>query len=116
MGGQRHDPEIAENRADQGRHQQIADGRRQAHAENDRRHHGECERQEEPAARGGLDHSLSWVADAYRVDEGSTSPQGLPNRWLVKAVIPLAFALMFLAAVARLLRAGIALFRPEEAA
>jgi len=58
-----------------------------------------------------FDHSLDWVADSYRVDESSTSPQGLPNRWLIKAVIPAAFGLMFLAALARLLRAGDGLLR-----
>jgi len=57
-----------------------------------------------------FDHSLSWVADAYRVGEASTSPQGLPHRWIIKAVIPVGFALMFLAALARLLRALAALF------
>lgn len=51
-----------------------------------------------------LDHSLTWVADSYRMDESSPSPQGLPHRWLIKSVIPFAFALMLLAALARLIR------------
>jgi TRAP-type mannitol/chloroaromatic compound transport system permease small subunit len=50
-----------------------------------------------------FEHSLSWVYDAYRVGEGSISPQGLPYRWLIKSVIPLSFALIFLAALARLI-------------
>ncbi len=51
-----------------------------------------------------FDHSLAWVGDAYRLDEGSANPQGLPYRWIVKSVIPIAFALMILAALARLIR------------
>ena len=49
-------------------------------------------------------HSLEWVAESYRLDEGSTSPQGLPHRWIIKSVIPLSFFLMFLAALARLIQ------------
>jgi TRAP-type mannitol/chloroaromatic compound transport system permease small subunit len=51
-----------------------------------------------------FDHSLAWVADAYRLNESSPNPQGLPYRWIVKSVIPIAFALMILAALARLIR------------
>lgn len=51
-----------------------------------------------------FDHSLGWVADSYRVDEGSSSPQGLPNRWIIKSVLPLTVFLMFLAALARLIQ------------
>lgn len=55
-------------------------------------------------------HSLDWVADAYRVGESSTSPQGLPYRWLIKAVIPVSVALIFLAAFARLIQETLLLF------
>lgn len=48
--------------------------------------------------------SLDWVAESYRLDESSTSPQGLPHRWIIKSVIPLSFFLMFLAALARLIQ------------
>lgn len=51
-----------------------------------------------------FDHSLDWVADSFRVDEGSSSPQGLPNRWIIKSVIPITVFLMFLAALARLIQ------------
>jgi TRAP-type mannitol/chloroaromatic compound transport system permease small subunit len=63
-------------------------------------------------------HSLDWVADSFRVGEGSTSPQGLPYRWIVKSVIPISFALMFLAALARLIQETLLLFHrsPGEAA
>ena len=49
-------------------------------------------------------HSLEWVATSYRMGETSTSPTGLPYRWLIKAVIPASFLLLLLAASARLLR------------
>ncbi len=51
-----------------------------------------------------FDHSLGWVADSFRVDEGSTSPQGLGNRWLIKSVIPITCVLIFTAALARLIQ------------
>ncbi len=50
-------------------------------------------------------HSLEWVADSYRLSEASESPAGLPYRWLIKSVIPISFGLLFVAALARLLRA-----------
>ncbi len=57
-----------------------------------------------------FDHSLGWVAGSYAVDEGSPSPQGLPNRWIIKAVIPIACVLIFIAAIARLIREAVMLF------
>ncbi|MGB5834999.1 MAG: TRAP transporter small permease subunit [Thiohalocapsa sp.] len=64
-------------------------------------------------------HSIEWVAESYRLDEGSTSPQGLPHRWIIKSVIPLSFALMFVAALARLIEETLLLFHlgkePQQA-
>ena len=54
-------------------------------------------------------HSLEWVAESYRLGESSTSPQGLPHRWIIKSVIPLSFFLMFLAALARLIQEALLL-------
>jgi TRAP-type mannitol/chloroaromatic compound transport system permease small subunit len=51
-----------------------------------------------------LDHSIGWVADSYRVDEHSSSPTGLPHRWIIKGFLPAAFFLMLLAAIARLIQ------------
>ena len=50
-------------------------------------------------------HSLDWLADSYRLNESSSNPTGLPYRWLIKAVIPVSLGLLFIAALARLLRA-----------
>ena len=56
-------------------------------------------------------HSLEWVTTSYRMGETSTSPTGLPYRWLIKGAIPASFFLLFLAATARLLRETARLLR-----
>lgn len=65
-----------------------------------------------------FDHSLGWVADSYRVDEHSSSPTGLPHRWIIKGFLPAAFFLMFLATLARLIQEVLLLLHygkePEE--
>lgn len=50
-----------------------------------------------------LHHGLEAVAESFRLNESSTSPQGLPYRWAIKAALPLAMGLLALAALARLL-------------
>ncbi len=50
-------------------------------------------------------HSLSFVAESFRVGEGSDAPMGLGCRWIIKSVIPIAFFLLFCASIARLIRA-----------
>ena len=49
-------------------------------------------------------HSLDFVAESYRLNESSDAPLGLPWRWAIKAVIPISFGLLGLAALSRLLR------------
>ncbi len=56
-------------------------------------------------------HSLDFVADSFRINERSDAPTGLPYRWLIKSVIPISFAMLFLAALSRLLREIILLTR-----
>jgi len=51
-----------------------------------------------------LDASLPFVYDSWRINESSASPTGLPFRWLIKAVIPLSFGLLFIAGLSRLIR------------
>lgn len=51
-----------------------------------------------------FDHSIGWVAEAYRVNESSQNPTGLPYRWLVKGVVPATMLLIFIAALARLIQ------------
>ena len=51
-----------------------------------------------------FDHSLDWTLEAYRVNESSANPTGLPYRWIIKSVVPITMFLIFLAAVARLIQ------------
>jgi TRAP-type mannitol/chloroaromatic compound transport system permease small subunit len=50
---------------------------------------------------------VSWpyVAAAWRIDEGSPEPGGLPNVWLLKALIPIAGVLLALQGLAIVARA-----------
>jgi TRAP-type mannitol/chloroaromatic compound transport system permease small subunit len=49
-------------------------------------------------------HSYDFAYEAWRVNESSAAPSGLPYRWMIKAVIPLSFSLLLLSMVAKLLR------------
>ncbi len=57
-----------------------------------------------PFAATLFHQSLDWVASAYRLGESSENPTGLPYRWVIKAVIPIGFGLLLLAALSRLWR------------
>lgn len=57
-------------------------------------------------------NSFEFVYEAWRVNEGSDSPSGLPWRWLIKAVIPASCGLLLLAFVSRILRSVHALRNP----
>lgn len=59
--------------------------------------------------------SLSYVAASWRVDETSTNPGGIPYRYVMKAMIPVGFALLGLQSVARLLHLVVALRRGSYA-
>lgn len=48
--------------------------------------------------------SLSFIEFSMRLNEKSRSPGGLPSRWIIKSVIPLAMGLLILAALARTAR------------
>lgn len=50
--------------------------------------------------------SVAYVIQSWRIGEGSPDPGGLPNRWLLKATIQVAFALLGLQAAAMALRAA----------
>lgn len=55
---------------------------------------------------------VDFWSESWRVNEGSDSPLGLPWRWIIKAVIPLSFSLLGVAAVSRLI-SSIAAFISE---
>ena len=44
--------------------------------------------------------SLHYVQQSYVIDEGSPDPGGLPHRYLLKALIPIGFALLLLQSIA----------------
>lgn len=48
--------------------------------------------------------SLGFVERAWTIDEVSDAPGGLPMRWLIKLVMPVAFVLLFLQGVSQLLK------------
>jgi tripartite ATP-independent transporter DctM subunit len=56
-----------------------------------------------------IDQGYDYFYESWRVNERSDSPTGLPARWALKAVIPLSFVLLALAAAARLIHDGHAL-------
>lgn len=45
--------------------------------------------------------SLDFVSEAWRVNEHSDAPMGLPWRWVIKSVIPISFGLLFIATISR---------------
>lgn len=49
--------------------------------------------------------SLHFVEMSYAIREGSPDPGGLPDRWLLKAFVPIGFALVALQGVAMFLQA-----------
>ncbi|WP_367397119.1 TRAP transporter large permease subunit [Ruegeria atlantica] len=56
-----------------------------------------------------VDQGYDYFYESFRVNERSDSPTGLPARWAFKAVIPISFILLALAALARLIHDGHAL-------
>lgn len=57
-----------------------------------------------PFAALVLYDSLAFIEFSMRLNERSRSPGGLPYRWILKSVIPLAMGLLILAALARTTR------------
>jgi TRAP-type mannitol/chloroaromatic compound transport system permease small subunit len=54
--------------------------------------------------------SVPFVLQSYAVGEVSQAPGGLPLRWAIKAVLPVGFLLLLLAALSRLTRVWTFLF------
>ncbi len=54
--------------------------------------------------------ALPFVAESFEVGEKSASAGGLPYRWILKAVLPISFALLGVASLARLVELGHRLF------
>ncbi len=58
--------------------------------------------------------AVPFVVHSWQLGEVSASPGGLPYRWLIKAVLPLGFILLLLAALSRLSRVWTFLFGSEQ--
>lgn len=63
-----------------------------------------------------LIYSVPFVISSYELSEVSASPGGLPLRWLIKAALPVGFALLLLSVFSRLLRVWHFLFLAESSA
>jgi len=50
-------------------------------------------------------YGINFVAESFEMSEQSGDPGGLPYRWLIKSMIPLAFFAMALSGIAVILRA-----------
>ncbi len=61
-----------------------------------------------------VDQGYDYFYESWRVNERSDSPTGLPARWALKAVIPVSFVLLGLAALARLIHDVHALYTNYE--
>ena len=57
-----------------------------------------------------LIYSVPFVIASYQLSEVSQSPGGLPFRWVIKAMLPVGFGLLLLAAISRLTRVWSFLF------
>ena len=57
-----------------------------------------------------LVYTVPFVAVSFELGEVSSSPGGLPYRWLIKSALPLGFGLLLLAGISRLSRVWAYLF------
>lgn len=58
---------------------------------------------------------VDFWTESWRVNEGSDSPLGLPWRWIIKAIIPISYTLLGVAAVSRLISSAFTLVGSKEA-
>lgn len=58
----------------------------------------------------GLYEMVPYAHNSYLQGEASTAPAGLSNRWILKAIMALSFALLIVAALSRLMRVSALLF------
>ena len=51
-----------------------------------------------------IKYGIDLTDEALRINERSSSPEGLPYRWIVKSVMPISFSLLLVASISRLIR------------
>ena len=61
-----------------------------------------------------LVYGLPFVIVSFELGEISSSPGGLPFRWLIKSALPMGFGLLLLAGISRLSRVWAFLFRSSS--
>ncbi|MEO9653467.1 TRAP transporter small permease subunit [Marinomonas sp.] len=61
-----------------------------------------------------IEYAIPFVTRAYRLNEVSSAPGGLPMRWLIKSTILFAFGLLSLAALSRWLRCFALIRQPKS--
>lgn len=61
-------------------------------------------------------YSIQFVTQSYVINEISSDPGGLTHRWVLKALIPVGFAVFGLMAVAQGVGAALRLFDPQPSA
>jgi TRAP-type mannitol/chloroaromatic compound transport system permease small subunit len=54
-----------------------------------------------------LKYGIDFVAQSYVQNEGSTSMQGIHNRWIIKSIVPVAMVLTVLSLVATVVRGAL---------
>ena len=57
--------------------------------------------------------SIPYVLQSYNIGEKSPDPGGLTHRWVLKAMLPIGFALLLIQSVAAMLRAFIPILDPQ---
>lgn len=55
-------------------------------------------------------HGVSFVETAWRVNEMSPHPLGLPWRWLIKSIIPISMVLIAVSSLSRMVRSAYIIF------
>lgn len=51
-----------------------------------------------------IKYGVDLTEEALRINERSSSPTGLPYRWIVKSVMPISFSLLLIASISRIIR------------
>jgi TRAP-type mannitol/chloroaromatic compound transport system permease small subunit len=51
-----------------------------------------------------INYGIDLTSEALRMSERSSSPTGLPYRWIVKSVMPISFSLLLIASISRVIR------------
>lgn len=51
-----------------------------------------------------INYGYNYANEAFRVNEVSNAPEGLPYRWIIKSMIPISFSMLLISSISRLIR------------